>query len=124
MIDPVPILLGKPQCGITFAPGKQLSVRAAFDDTSLIHDQNLVRMDDRGQAMRNDQGCLLLRQIIKLQLDRLLCPGVQRRRRFVEDQHGGVFLAGHGQWRYAVFPRRTVSSRALPPRCRTPAGDY
>ena len=41
------------QCGICAALGKQLGVISLFDDISVIHEQDAVRVADRGKAVRN-----------------------------------------------------------------------
>lgn len=41
------------QRGICAALGKQLGVISLFDDISVIHEQDTVRVADRGKAVRN-----------------------------------------------------------------------
>jgi hypothetical protein len=69
---------------------KQLIVRSLFDDRASGHDHDPIGLLNRGQPMGNHDGRSILHQIGKGQLDDPLGLGVQRRRRFVEDEQGRV----------------------------------
>ena len=64
---------------------------AALHHTALFHDQDLLGIDDGGQAMRDDQAGVLGRYLVEDLLGRVLRLGVQSRRGPVEDQDLGTF---------------------------------
>src|SRR6185436_1944340 len=47
--------LGAFEAGVGAIAGDQLGVRTAFDDAPTLHDDDLVRVFDRRQSMRDDQ---------------------------------------------------------------------
>ncbi|MNP81472.1 hypothetical protein D3C76_1798360 [compost metagenome] len=47
-------ILNTVELGINPILVHQLFVRTPFGDTAVLHDDNLIRMSDRGQAMGND----------------------------------------------------------------------
>ena len=47
--------LSSPQIGVEAAAAQQLIVRATLDNAPMIHDQDLVRIDDGGKAMGDHQ---------------------------------------------------------------------
>src|SRR5262249_55380590 len=48
------LLLTRPHLGIDAAAGQELAMVAALDDAAVIEDEDLVGVDNRGQAMRDD----------------------------------------------------------------------
>ena len=59
---------------------------AAFRDAAVFDHQDLVRADDGRQAMRHHQHGLLTHDLGQGALDQRLRLGIERRRRFVENQ--------------------------------------
>ena len=51
---------------------EQFAMRAALDNFSLIHHQNLIGIHHGGQAVRDHQRGAILRNRAQLRLDRLL----------------------------------------------------
>src|SRR5207248_2407731 len=78
------------QAGIQAAPGKELVVRALFDDPAVLEDDDQVRVADRGQAVRDDERRPPGEELAERDLDPALGADVDRRRRLVEDQDARV----------------------------------
>ena len=83
-------LLQCPHARIAPACRKQCGVRAALDDAARVHDQNLVRIDHGGEAVRDHQRGLALRHLAQLGLDGALVRRVQRRGGLIKHQHRRV----------------------------------
>ena len=83
-------LLQSPHLRIRAAALEQHAMGAAFDDATVVHYQNLVGIDHRGQAMRDDQRRAILRDAVELGLNCLLGARIERRGRFVEDEDLGI----------------------------------
>jgi hypothetical protein len=66
------LLLQRPHLREQAARAHEFRVRPAFHDPAMIHYDNLLRMNDRGQPVRNDQRGPFLRDEIELMLDRAL----------------------------------------------------
>src|SRR5512144_2590414 len=66
------LLLQRPHPRKDALCGDQFRERAAFDDSSLIEDENLVGIDDRRQPVRDDERRPILGDLPELGLDRLL----------------------------------------------------
>ena len=64
---------------------------AALDDVAVVEHQDLVGIDDRRQAMGDDQGGAVGGDLGEARLDLALGLGVERRGRLVEDQDFGAF---------------------------------
>jgi hypothetical protein len=69
---------------------KQLIVRPHFDDQSPGQNDDPIGSLNRGQPMGNDDGRSIFHQIGERQLDDSFGLGVQCRRRFIENEQGGV----------------------------------
>jgi len=65
---------------------KQLVVSPHFDDRALGQDHDPIGPLNRGQPMGNDDGRSIFHQIGEGQLDDPFGLGVQRRRRFIENE--------------------------------------
>ena len=61
-------------------------MRALFDDTAPVHDQNTVHFSDGGQAMRNGDDGLALHHAVQSLLDRGLYLAIKRARGFVQQK--------------------------------------
>ena len=48
---------------------KQLVMVALLDDVSVFHDENQIRITNRGQSMRNNEACSAFHQVIHGFLD-------------------------------------------------------
>src|SRR3569833_2725500 len=66
-------------------------MRAALDDAAVVHYENLIGIDDGGEAMGDDERGVIGRYIAKLCQYRLLRFRIQRRGRLVEDQDARIF---------------------------------
>ena len=66
--------------------GEQLRVRAVLDDLAVIDVEDLVRVLDRRQAVRDDEARAPLEQMLQAGLQRLLGARVDVARRLVQDQ--------------------------------------
>ena len=69
---------------------EQLVVRPHLDDRAPGQHHDPIGLLNRGQPMGNDDGCPIFHQIDEGQLDDPFGLGVQRRRRFIEDEQGRV----------------------------------
>ena len=58
-----------PHAGVAPACSQQLVMHATLNDASAVHDQNFMRLNHGGQAVRNDQRCLALRSAAQLILN-------------------------------------------------------
>ena len=61
-------------------------MRAGFDDVSAVDHEDAIGLLDRRQSMCDDERRAVVHQLIERPLDDALGFGVQRRRRFVENQ--------------------------------------
>ncbi len=71
-------------------------VGAAFDDLSLLDDEDLVGAADGGEAVGDDEGGAALHQVAQAILDHGLGLGVERAGGLVEDEDAGVGEDGAG----------------------------
>mmetsp|Transcript_17792 Transcript_17792/g.50704 ORF Transcript_17792/g.50704 Transcript_17792/m.50704 type:complete len:823 (-) Transcript_17792:445-2913(-) len=71
---------------------QQVVVAAALDDDPLVHDRDLVRVDHRGQAVRDehDGATGLLDELVQRLLHQRFVLRVQRRCRLVEEEQPGL----------------------------------
>src|SRR6476661_5857616 len=78
--------LAVPQLGIKTAAIEQLLMRAAFRDAAVVEHDDLVRVDDRREPVRNHDGRPALGYLLERILDRLFGAAVERARRFIQHQ--------------------------------------
>ena len=72
----------------------EFAVRARFDDAAFVHNQNSVGFLDRRQPMRDHKRRAVLHESVKRLLHSALAFGIERTRRFVEQQNGCVLQNG------------------------------
>ena len=65
-------------------------MRAFLDDSTAVQDQDAVGLEDRCEAMGDDEGGSADHQLVECLLDENLAFGVERRGRLVEQQNGRV----------------------------------
>ena len=65
--------------------GQQLFMVPTLQDLAILHDQDLVRRDNRRQTVSNDQGGLVLGHPFELGLDGSLIGTVQGRGGLIEN---------------------------------------
>ena len=70
-----------------------------LDDTSVFQNHNTVTVSYGGQAVGDDESGPSMHQLIHTILYQLLCSGIDRRNRFVQDQHRRICYrcTGDGQ---------------------------
>ena len=78
--------LAVPHTGIETARGEQLGVSTTLDDRAVVEDDDLVGLNDGGQAVRNHQGGAIARDPIKRILDFALGVAVERGGCLIEQQ--------------------------------------
>src|SRR5579863_6767676 len=66
--------------------GEELGVVAALNDSSLLHDQDLVGAADGGEPVGDDEGGAVLHELRESGLDHGLGLGVERTGGLVEDE--------------------------------------
>src|SRR5690606_37693360 len=72
------------------AVAQQLVVRAALDDAALVHDEDLVRALDGGEAVRDDEGGAAAAERAQPVADEGLALGVEAGGGLVEDEDARV----------------------------------
>ena len=70
--------------------GEQLGMVALLHDLPVVDVADLIRILDRGQAVRDDEARASLEQMVQTGLQRLLSTRVDIRRGLVEDQDARV----------------------------------
>ena len=75
-------------------------MRSALDDAAFVHDQDLVRLENRGEAVRDDDGSAAAEGNFKSFLDRGLRFGIQVR---------GCLLTEHKLRDYQPCPQLDTS---------------
>ena len=90
--------LAMPQSGVVSSLSEELLVSAALDHAPFRKNQNFVRINDRRQTVRNDQGGAVGGHGAQIFLDFVLGAAVERTRGFVKNQKLGVLQnhAGNG----------------------------
>ena len=63
---------------------------ALLDDMAVLHDEDDVRVPNRGETVCNDEACPPLHELVKRILHEQLCTGIDAGGRFIEDQHRRV----------------------------------
>ena len=76
---------------------------AALQDATGVHHQNFMRVHHSTKAVRNHQRGLVLRHALQLGLNRALVGAVERRGRFVLNQHSRIFQQGAGNRHALLF---------------------
>ena len=84
------LLLG-PHCSVAALWRKQLRVRPALDNTARLEHKDLVGVDDRGEAMGNDDGGSPGRNFAQARLNLLLGVRIERRGGLVENEDARRF---------------------------------
>ena len=74
--------------------GKQFFVDSLLDNPAVIKHKNPRRLPHQGKTMSNDEGRPPSHQMLKGLNDKRFCPGIKCGRRFIEDQHRGIFQKG------------------------------
>ena len=92
-LDLRPLVLAEPHLGVEAVLGEQAEVVAAFGDAAGFEDQDLVGVDDGGQAVGDDQGGAAAGDAVQALLQGLFGAAVQGRGGLVEDQDRRVFSA-------------------------------
>ena len=98
--------------------GEQLGMVALLHDLPVVDVADLIRILDRGQAVRDDEARASLEQMVQTGLQRLLGTRVDIRRGLVEDQDARVGEQHARERDELALGPRTGSSRAPPPPCR------
>ena len=97
--DPVlvrELCLDLDQAGIGAIEVHQFRVRALLGESSLLEDEDAVRVFQRGKPVGNGDGRAAAGQHAERVLNRLLRFGVHTAGRLVENQHAGVVQQGPG----------------------------
>ena len=84
------------QAGVETARGKQLGVGALLHHAAVIHDDNAVSTQDRGQTVSDDQGGAGLHGFIQGGLDKAFVLGVQGAGGLVQQKDRRVAHQGAG----------------------------
>ncbi len=84
------------QLGVVSVECEELFVRTLLDDTPIIDDANDVGMDDRREAVGNDDSRTALHEVIQGTLHKTLALGIEGRSGFVEDEDRGILVDGTG----------------------------
>ena len=66
---------------------EQCLVAAYLHNTTLVHDDDLIRTPDGAQAMGDDKGGAALHQLIEGFLNQFLRLGIHARERIIQDQN-------------------------------------
>ena len=85
---------------------EQFRVRPRFDDPSRIEDDDAVRVLDRREAVRNDEGRPVLHELGETFLDVTLRLRIQRRRCFIQDQYRRILEQGTTDGDPLLLPSR------------------
>ncbi len=89
MLAGVEVVVAAVQCVERF-------VGAAFDDASLLDDEDLVGAADRGEAVGDDEGRPSLHEVAEAVLNHGLGLGVEGAGSLIEDEDAGVGQDGAG----------------------------
>ena len=76
--------------GVDAAGRDQVVVRAALGDAALVEHENLVRVTDRRDAVRDDEARARLADAPQLLKDRLFGRGIDGRKRVVEHENARI----------------------------------
>src|SRR4051812_6091106 len=95
-------LLAAPHVGVEAVLHQQLGVTAAFGDPAAIEHDDLVGVDDGGEAMGDHDGGAAAAHLFQRALDLLLGAGVERAGRLVEQQDVRILENGAGD-RHPLF---------------------
>lgn len=101
--------LGIVERGVKSAFLKQLIVRANFDDVAFVHDKDAVGILNGGQSMCDDKAGSSFHQAVHRLLNQYLHAGVDRTRRFVQNQHFGIGENRPGDCQKLFLPGRNVA---------------
>src|SRR3954471_6299834 len=82
-----PVAVERP---VETARRKQLVMRSLLDDAAVLQHHDQVGVADRGEPVRDDEGCPTVQEPTQGALDLPLGADVDRARRLVEDQHARV----------------------------------
>src|SRR5690606_12306145 len=104
------VLLPPPHRGVEAVAAQQRLVRAALGDAPFGEHENLVGVDDRREAVRDDDGRVTARYLFERRLNFALGARVERRRRLVEDEDARA-LQNRARDRHALL----LAARELEP---------
>ena len=62
-------------------------MRPLFNDLSVSHDEDAIRLPDGGEPVRNDEACAPFHQVVHRLLNEQLCTGIDGAGGLVKDQH-------------------------------------
>src|SRR2546421_10912130 len=79
------------QSGVAGSAGDQLGVASLFDDATFLEHQDAVGHAHGGKTVRNEQRGSAARELAEALEDGVLCLGIERRRRLVENQDVRLF---------------------------------
>ena len=113
--------LPRPQLGVEPALGQQLGMRPALGHPAGVEHDDLVGADHGRQAVGDDDGGAVARDIVEGRLDRFLGPAVERRWWPRRGSGSAGPSAGCGRWRRAASRRPRASARARRPSIHSPA---
>src|SRR6185295_9301007 len=85
----------------------------ALYDATMVHDQDLIGIDDGREAVRNNQCCTFFGNSLQLGLNRLLGTRVQCRGSLVEHENPGILQNGASDSHTLFFSARELQP-ALP----------
>ena len=77
------------QIGIETLFFQKFTMGSLFHNVSIPHHKNQVRFLNRREPMSNNKACSAFHHGIKCLLNLNLCPGVDRRGCFIQEEHGG-----------------------------------
>ena len=99
--------------------GHQLRMRALLHKLTAVEHEDAVGEFNGGKTVSNDKRRPILHQPLQGCLEQPLALRVQRRRRLVENEHGGVFSETPAQWKSAASGPPITATRARRPRSRS-----
>ena len=94
------------EVGVEAARRAQLVVAPALDDATLVDDHDLIGVDDRRQAVRDDDGGAIGEGVGQRPLHQRLVFAVEVTRGFVEHDDGGIFDQHAGDREPLLFAAR------------------
>ena len=96
-------------------------MRSALDDAPFAHHQDLVRLQNCGEAVRDDDGSAAAKGNLERPLDCGLRFGIQMRGRLVQDDDFGRLKKQAGNGQALFLASREAISAVAAPVCRGPS---
>src|SRR5690606_1976664 len=100
--------LERGEAGVEAAPRRERLVRPVLDDAAPVEDEDAVGAADGREAVGDDERGAPLRQPVERLLHGPLALGVERARRLVEEEDGGVLQDGPRDGDPLALPAREL----------------